>query len=87
MELIEFPEQTIVIAKDQPQYRPLPAYQYRDAEATIVCCWRLSWRERLRVLLTGRIWHRVLTFRQSLQPQLLTTEKPDMPAHEQEEAA
>lgn len=28
MKLIEFPEQTTVIAKDQPQYNPLPAHQF-----------------------------------------------------------
>lgn len=80
MNIIEFPEQTTVYAKDQPQYRALPAYRYRDdGEGRIVCCWSLSWRERLRVLLTGRVWHQILTFNQPLQPQLLGVEKPDMP--------
>lgn len=82
MDLIEFPEQTVVIAKDQPEYRPLPAYRYQDQEGTIAFCWSLNWRERLQVLLTGRLWHRVLTFSQPLQPQLLTAEKPAMPPHE-----
>lgn len=81
MELEEFPEQTAVIAKDQPEYRPMPAYLYqRDHQGAIVCCWRLTWRERWALLFGGRIWHTVLTFRQPLQPQLLTVEKPDMPA-------
>jgi hypothetical protein len=79
MKLIEFPQQTVVIAKDQPEYNPLPAYRFGDAEGRIACCWSLSWRERLRVLFTGRIWHQILTFNQPLQPQLLTIEKPDMP--------
>ena len=79
MELIEFPEQTVVIAKDQPQYRPLPAYQYRDEQGTIVCCWKLSFWERVRVLFTGKLWHTILTFNSPLQPQLLETHKPDMP--------
>lgn len=83
MNLIEFPEQTVVIAKDQPQYRPLPAYRYQnDPEGRIACCWSLSLRERLRVLLFGRIWHQVLTFNGPLQPQLLTVEKPIMPTSE-----
>lgn len=77
-QLIEFPEQTVIIAKDQPQYRPLPAYQYRDLEGTIAFCWKLNWRDRLKVLLTGKLWHQVLTFNQPLQPQLLLTDKPKM---------
>jgi hypothetical protein len=79
MNLVEFPEQTIVIAKDQPQYRPMPAHQYaHDAPGRIVCCWQLTWRERLVVLFLGRIWHQVLTFNQALQPQLLMVDKPAM---------
>lgn len=81
MKLIEFPEQTVVIAKDQPEYMPLPAYSYKqDPQGRIVCCWELSWRERFAVLFGAKIWHHVLTFRQSLQPQLLSLEKPHMPA-------
>ena len=79
MKLIEFAEQTVVIAKDQPQYLPLPAYQFPgDPKGRIACCWELSWPERFRVLFLGRIWHQILTFNSPLQPQLLTIEKPDM---------
>lgn len=78
MHLIEFPEQTVVIAKDQPQYRPLPAFRYPgDPEGRIACCWALSFGERLRLLWTGRLWHEVLTFNAPLQPQLLTVDKPE----------
>lgn len=78
MDIVEFPEQTVIYAKDQPQYRPLPAHQVGDADGSIICCWRLTWRERLAVLFTGTIWHRILTFHGPLQPQLLTVEKPQM---------
>lgn len=78
MTLIEFPEQTVVIAKDQPEYLPLPAHRFaNDPQGRIACCWRLSWRERVSVLLRGIVWHQVLTFDRPLQPQLLTVEKPD----------
>jgi len=32
MKLIEFKEQTVVIAKDQPEYMPLPAHQFNDTD-------------------------------------------------------
>lgn len=81
-QLIEFQEQTVVIAKDQPQYRPLPAYRYhRDVEGKIIFCWKLNWRDRLKVLRTGILWHQVMTFNAMLQPQLLLTDKPEMPKH------
>lgn len=79
MNLIEFPEVTTVYGKNQSQYRPLPAYVSQDNEGTLVCCWQLTWRERLRLLCTGKVWHSILTFHKLLQPQLLSVEKPPMP--------
>jgi hypothetical protein len=81
-ELIEFPEQTVVFAKEQPEYRPLPAYRFQhDPTGSIVCCWKLNWRDRIKVLFTGKIWHHILTFNQPLQPQLLVIDKPEMPKY------
>lgn len=82
MELISFPEQTTTIAEDQPEYLPLPAHVFSDSEeGRIACCWRLTFKERLIVLFSGVIWHEVLTFRKSLQPQKLSTCKPIMPTN------
>lgn len=77
MNLIEFPEQTAVIAKDQAPYLPLPAHiVVDDPEGRIICCWRLTWRERVRLLFGAVIWHHVLTFGKPLQPQALELESP-----------
>jgi len=79
MKPINFPEQTLVIAKDQPEYLPLPAHRVRGEHGgRTTFCWQLTWRERLRLLVTGRIWHQVLTFGGPLQPQLLLVDKPFM---------
>ena len=80
MRPIEFPEQTVIIAKDQPEYLPLPAHRFSDDPDRLAFCWRLTWRERLVVALTGNVWQQVLTFGLLLQPQLLTIEKPEMNA-------
>lgn len=71
-----FPEQTVIIAKDQPEYQPLPSFQYFDPKGTVVFCWQLNWQERFTLLFTGKLWHYVLTFNKHLQPQLLSTKKP-----------
>lgn len=79
MHLVEFPEQTTVIAKNQSPYKPLPAHTFKDdPSGRIACCWKMGWRERLKVLWTGTVWHQILTFNSPLQPQLLSTEKPEM---------
>jgi hypothetical protein len=72
---IEFPQQTIVWAKDQPPYLPLPAF---TNERETISCWSLTWHERLRVLWTGRLWLRQCNFGQKLQPQAPSVESPFM---------
>jgi len=78
MKPIEFKQQNCVFAKDQKDYKPLPAFMTKDG--MVVSCWRLSFAERLRVLLGRRIWVVTRTFRQSLQPQWLQVHSPFTPA-------
>lgn len=80
MDPIAFSEHNIVIAEDQPQYRPIPAFVVpHDAEGKVLFCWKLTWKERLHLLCTGKLWHQVMTFGHPLQPQLLSVEKPHIP--------
>ena len=77
MKLIEFKEQTCVIAKNQPQYEPMPAWREADdIEGRIVCCWKLTKWERIKLLFTGKVWHYIFTFNQPIQPQLLSVAYP-----------
>ena len=78
MKLIKFPEQSVVFAKDQPNYIPLPAFQHEGKVGRITCCWELTWQDRIKVLFTGKIWHSILTFYRPLQPQKLSVDKPEM---------
>lgn len=74
---IEFEGQTVVIAKDQPQYLPLPARRVaNDPEGRVTCCWQLTPEERAVVARTGQIWQQVLTFGDPLQPQILSVLRP-----------
>lgn len=80
MKPIPFKQQNQIIAKDQPQYLPLPAHiGYINEEHNYPCvtfCWQLSLKERIKILFNGILWHRVITFRQPLQPVLLDLNKP-----------
>lgn len=73
MKPIEFPEQTIVWAKNQPPYLPLPAYT--NQEETI-SCWQFTWAERLKVLWQGHLWLRQMNFGSALQPQAPSVASP-----------
>jgi hypothetical protein len=76
VKLTSFPEQNGVLAKSQPQYIPMPVHFTNDQDGRMICCWRLTFFERIRILFSGKVWHQVLTFHQPLQPQLLTISKP-----------
>ena len=67
---------TIIYAENQPEYKPLPVF--KDSDGAVLSRWKLSWRERLRVLFSGNIYLWVLTFNRPLQPVMLQTEKPRM---------
>lgn len=75
MKPIEFPQQNVVYAKDQPEYLPLPAYRTPDGEE-VTACWGMTWRERFRVLLTGHVYVTLLTFGKPLTPSIVSTEPP-----------
>jgi hypothetical protein len=80
LRLIEFPGHNTVIAKTQKEYMPLPAYREpeygKNTRGVLTCCWQLTWRERLKLLWSGKVWHTVLTFWEPLQPQLLEVDRP-----------
>ena len=46
MHPIEFPEQNAVLAKDQPEYLPLPVCRHGDRT---ISCWKLTFGERSQV--------------------------------------
>jgi len=74
MKPIGFKEQTCIYAENQPEYVPLPVFKTDDGE--VISCWAMTWRERLSVLLTGKIWWSVLTFNNPLQPQQPYVNRP-----------
>jgi hypothetical protein len=78
MKPILFPEQNTVFAKDQPQYQPLPAFRDSGPEGYVVTCWKLSWRDRLRIVFAGKLWLKMMTYQKPLQPVYLTTVKSEV---------
>ena len=74
MKPVKFKQQNCVIAKDQPEYLPLPAYKNEDGIVTT--CWKLSFIERIGILITGKIWWQIMTFNKSLQPQRPSIKNP-----------
>lgn len=78
MKPIEFPEQNVVFAKDQPQYQPLPAFKDSGPEGEVISCWKLTFKERVRILFTGKLWVSLLSFHNPLTPSYFTTNKKEL---------
>lgn len=72
MKAIKFPQMNCTYAKDQEEYKQLPAH--RTTEGEVTSCWRLTGWERLKVLIFGVVYLRQLTFNNPLQPVLIMTE-------------
>jgi len=64
----------IVIAKDQPQYIPLPAVVSGDG--LVVTRWRFSFWERWSILITGNLWHSQMCFSEKPHPIRIQTDEP-----------
>lgn len=75
---VEFPEQSTVIAKDQPEYRPLPALMVEDSTGTMITCWHFTLRDRLKVLFGGKLWCSVWTFDTAISPLYFSVDKRDV---------
>lgn len=87
LKAVPFTEAPTNYAENQPEYNTLPTFAYpNDPQGKIVICWKLTWRQRVVLLLTGRLWHTVMTFNKPLQPIRLEVIKPDMRTPEEIEA-
>lgn len=78
MKPTKFKESNVTYAENQPEYLPLPAFKNDSPQGEVIICWRLSFRERLRILFTGKLWVSLMTFNKPLTPSFFTTKKSDV---------
>lgn len=78
MKPITFKEVNKIYAKDQPEYFPLPVFESDAQGGEVTFCSYLTFKERLKVLFTGKIWVSLLTFGKPLTPSFLTINKKDV---------
>ena len=70
-----FPEAQTTFAKGQEEYNTLKGFLDKNDEfGTAVFHWRLGWRQRLSVRITGSIWQASMTFHKPLQPLSMATD-------------
>ena len=76
MKPIKFKGCNIEFAKNQPPYLPLPACRIQDRNSTVVCCWQASFLERIKILLSGKLYLSMLSFGKPLTPNRVYAENP-----------
>ena len=75
MKPIEFKHHNVIYAKDQKEYRNLPALKLDSPQGEVISCWKLSFFERLKVLFTGKVWNSQFTFNKALAPTALSVNR------------
>lgn len=75
MKNVKFEGCNVVYGEGQPEYIPLHAQKAGNVSIT---CYKLSFKERLKVLFTGVIWLGQMNFNKPLQPQLPSVNKNDL---------
>jgi len=78
MKPVKFKEQNCTFAENQPEYLPLPAFKNKSTEGEVVSCWQLSFSERIRILITGKLWVSLMSFNKPLTPSYFTTIKSEV---------
>ena len=77
MRLIEFKEQTEVLAKNQPQYKRLPVHVVDEPEGRMIFCMKFTLKERVKFFFTGKLWVSQMTFKKPFQPVFASVHKTD----------
>ena len=81
MKPVEFKHQNVVYAKDQPEYLPLPALRLDTPQGEVISCWKMSFKERIKVLLTGKIWVSLMSFNKPLTPSYISVNRKEVYSH------
>ncbi len=78
MKPIKFKYCNVVYAENQSEYQDLPALKLETDNGEVISCWKLSFKERLIILFTGKMWLSLFSFNKSLTPSFLTVKRKEM---------
>jgi len=76
MKPLQTSDTNVIIAKDQPEYIPLPAHY---SNGIITTCWSLTWVERVKMFVFGKFYLQIYTGARPLQPLKPSVDNPLLP--------
>ncbi|MFI5404874.1 MAG: hypothetical protein ACHQ1D_00025 [Nitrososphaerales archaeon] len=74
MKPIYFTGHNTFYAKDQP----LPVFKNDSEQGEVISCWKLSFKERIKIFFTGKLWISMMTFNKPLTQIYPTTNIEDV---------
>jgi len=77
MKPIKFKQANVNFAENQEEYGTLPAFKSNDECGIVVCCWKLNFKERIKLLFTGKLWLNLMTFNKPLMPHNLSVHRKE----------
>jgi len=81
MKPVEFKHQNIVFAEGQPEYESLPALLIDSPQGEVISCWKMSFKERVKVLFFGRVWVSLMSFNKPLTPSYISVNRKEVYSH------
>jgi hypothetical protein len=76
MKAVKFKKCNTEFAKNQDEYFTLPAHVTDDELGIVTTCWKINFKERIKILLFGKIYLQILTFLKPLQPLKMLVDNP-----------
>jgi hypothetical protein len=78
MKPIKWKHYNATYVANQKGYQPLPALKLDTEQGEVISCWKLTIWERIKLLITGRIWMSLFSFNKPLTPSFLTTKRKEV---------
>lgn len=81
MKPTKFKHSNVEFAKGQDEYQTLPALKIDSPEGHVISCWKMSIKERLKILITGKMWMSLMSFNKPLTPSYLSVNRKEVYSH------
>jgi len=78
MNPVKFKGQNVIYAESQPENLPLPALKINSPRGEVVSCWALSFKERVKILFTGKLWVSLMCFNKPLTPSYFSVNRKEV---------
>jgi hypothetical protein len=59
----------------------LPALRIDSVEGEVISCWKMSFKERIKVLFFGRVWMSLMSFNKPFTPSYLAVNRKEVFSH------